>query len=66
MKRLWLDINFSGQIGGYTNRFCLMGWQDVERLIMERNVFHQTSGSSGNPGWNPLPKPRIRIHHYGD
>lgn len=61
MKRLWLDINLSGVVGGYTNRYCLAGWQGFEQFMIDRAVFQQTYNPMNNPNWRPPPKPRIRI-----
>lgn len=53
-KRLVLDINWSGNVGGYMARYCMYDWNDFYAMLARQLEI---------PNYPQTVKPRIKIVH---
>lgn len=60
-NRLVVDINWSGVIGGFTNRYALMSWDNLREVMLHRNAQAALYNPPSNPNWREPPKPRIAV-----
>jgi len=59
--RLVLDVNWSGHVLGYRDRYSVFNWNDFCRVMHNRTVNSNLYNPPSNPNWRPPPKPRIRV-----
>lgn len=60
-NRLVVDVNWSGVVGGYTNRYALMSWADFHIVMIQRAAQAALYNPPNSPNWREPPKPRVAV-----
>ncbi len=60
VKRLIIDLNWSGNVGGYAQRYCLFSWNDLCQIIRNKTNTAALYRMAENPNYRHT-KPRVAV-----